>query len=155
MKSAPTTAADPTLRSAIEADAEAIRNLLARSGLPTSDLGIAQPEFVLASSAGEIVGMGALQHFGSAALLRSVAVEPQWRGSGVGRLLVDELERRAQAANISELILLTLTAAEFFRRLGYIAKDRAQVPAPVLDSAEFRSLCPASAICMAKTLLAK
>ena len=141
-----------TLRTANEGDGKAIRDLLERSGLPASDLNTARPEFVLAISAGQIIGIGALEHFGSAALLRSVAVEPQWRGSGVGRLLIGELERRARAAGIGELILLTLTAADFFRRLGYGTKDRARVPAAVIDSAEFRSLCPTSAICMAKYL---
>lgn len=140
------------LRTAGEADAKIIGDLLARSGLPTGDLITARPEFVLASSAGQIVGIGALEHFGAAALLRSVAVEPQWRGTGVGRLLIGELERRARAAGVSELILLTLTAADFFRRLGYGAKDRDRVPEAVLASAEFKSLCPASAICMAKAL---
>ena len=146
--------ANLTLRTANEeADAIAIRDLLERSGLPTSDLSTARPEFVVAISAGQIIGSGALEHFGSAALLRSVAIEPQRRGSGMGRLLIGELERRARAAGVSELILLTLTAADFFRRLGYGAKDRARVPEAVLGSAEFRSLCPATAICMAKTLI--
>ena len=145
--------ANVTLRTANETDAEAIRDLLERSGLPTGDLSTARPEFVLASSAGRIVGIGALERFGGEALLRSVAVEPRWRSAGVGRLLVGELECRARAAGVSELILLTLTAADFFRRLGYGTKDRARVPAAVLDSAEFKSLCPATAICMAKTLI--
>jgi amino-acid N-acetyltransferase len=140
------------LRTAGEADAAAIRDLLGRSGLPTSDLSAASPEFILASDAGRIIGTGALEHFGGAALLRSVAVEPQWQRSGVGRVLVAELERRARAAGVDELILLTMTAADFFRRLGYGARDRGRVPPTVLASAEFRSLCPATAVCMAKSL---
>jgi amino-acid N-acetyltransferase len=142
-----------TLRPAGEADRQVIRDLLQRSDLPTSDLSTARPEFVIAAHDDQIVGIGALEHFGSAALLRSLAVEAQWRGSGVGRRLVAELERRARAAGIAELILLTLTARDFFARLGYSAKDRAQVPPAVLNSAEFRSLCPASAVCMAKALM--
>lgn len=144
--------ANLTLQTASDADADVIRGLLTRSGLPIGDLSSAKPEFVLAMSAERIIGIGALEHFGGAALLRSVAVEPQWRGSGVGHLLVAELECRARAAGVTELILLTLTAQDFFRRLGYGAKDRAQVPPAVLNSAEFRSLCPASAVCMAKSL---
>lgn len=144
--------ADLTLRPANEADREIIRDLLERSGLPTEDLSTSRPEFVVAIRNGEIVGTGALEHFGSAALLRSVAVEARSRGSGMGRLIVAELERRARAAGITELILLTLTARDFFERLGYSAKDRARVPPAMLDSAEFRSLCPASAACMAKLL---
>lgn len=147
-----TPSANLTLRAATEADTEVIRDLLERSGLPTSDLSTARPEFVIASTAEKIVGIGALEHFGGVALLRSVAVEPQQRGSGVGRLIVAELERRAQVAAIDELILLTMTAPNFFRTLGYEEKSRAEVPPSVLNSAEFRSLCPASAVCLAKSL---
>lgn len=143
---------DPTLRSATTADAAGIRRLLEHSGLPTSDLATAQPEFVIADSSGQIAGIGALQRFGPVALLRSIAVEPQRQGSGVGRLIVAELEQRARAAGVGELILLTLTARSFFERLGYRAKPRDQVSSSVLTSAEFRTLCPASAACMAKTL---
>jgi len=148
-----TQVAKPTLRAATAADAREIKELLGRSGLVTSDLDSARPQFVVARLSGkETIGIGALERFGPVALLRSVAVEPQWQGSGVGRLIVEELERRARAAGIGELVLLTLTARNFFAHLGYRTKPRNQVPSPVLDSAEFRCLCPASAICMAKTL---
>lgn len=141
-----------TLRIADEADTEVIRDLLERSGLPTADLRTARPEFVIASRGREIIGIGALERFGGAALLRSVAVETPWRGKGVGQLLVAELEKRARAAGVTELILLTLTARDFFARLGYEVRERGQVPRAVTESAEFRSLCPATAVCMMKTL---
>jgi DNA mismatch repair protein MutS len=144
--------ADLTLRAATAADADAIRALLQRNGLPTGDLVTSRPEFIVACEGERIIGAGALERCGNAALLRSVAVERQWRGSGVGRLIVAELERRASASGLRELILLTETARDFFERLGYGLKERAQVPAAVLDSAEFRSLCPASAACLAKRL---
>jgi amino-acid N-acetyltransferase len=142
------------LRSATAADAEAIRDLLQRNELPTGDLTTSGADFIVACEGERIVGAGALERFGGAALLRSVAVETGWRGAGVGRLIVEELERRARAAGVRELILLTLTARNFFERLGYGAKERAQVPSAVLGSAEFRSLCPGSALCMAKSLAA-
>jgi len=144
--------ANLTLRSATEADTAFIRELLERSGLPTSDLSTARPEFVIATHNEQIVGIGALERFGDAALFRSVAVEALWRGAGVGRLIVAEIERRAEAAGIDELILLTLTARQFFERLGYHEKEREQISPPVLDSSEFRSLCPISAACMTKNL---
>lgn len=143
---------DLTFRAATAADAQSIRDLLRRSDLPTSDLSTARVDFVIAERAGQLIGIAALERYDTAALLRSVAVEPQWRGCGVGRLIIAELERRARAAAIDELILLTLTARDFFARLGYGSKLREEVPAAVLGSAEFRSLCPASAHCMAKIL---
>ena len=144
-----------TLRTATAADAQGILDLLERSDLPTSDLSTARPQFVVAEHAGEMIGIGALERFDAAALLRSVAVAPQWRGSGVGRWIIANLEQRARAAGIDELILLTLTAHDFFARLGYGPKRRDEVPTAVLGSAELRSLCPTSAHCMAKTLAPK
>jgi amino-acid N-acetyltransferase len=147
------TSANPILRAATAADHELIHDLLVRNGLPTGDLAASRPQFIVACDGERVIGTGAIQPYGSAALLRSVAIEAQSRGTGVGRLIVAELERRARAAGIGKIVLLTLTAADFFARLGYSPQDRIQVPAPVLDSAEFRSLCPASAICMEKHLL--
>jgi amino-acid N-acetyltransferase len=51
------------------------------------------------------------------------------------------------------LVLLTQTAEPFFARLGYSVVDRVYVPDEVKASAEFRSLCPAAATCMTKSLV--
>lgn len=98
------------------------------------------------------MAVGALQPFGSTALLRSVAVASDLRGTGLGRIIVQDLERSACAAGISRLVLLTESAKPFFQRLGYQVIERKEVPLQVQASEEFRSLCPASATCMARTL---
>jgi amino-acid N-acetyltransferase len=135
------------------ADLSAIRALLESSGLPTSDLVSARPEFAVIRQRGRVVAAGALQRFGSAALLRSVVVSSEVRGSGLGQRVVSELERVARSAGIEQLILLTQTAAEFFARLGYRVIDRDGAPEDVQKSEEFRSLCPTSATCLAKRLV--
>ena len=142
-----------TLRSAVEADATRIRSLLESNSLPTSDLASAQPEFIVACEGDTVIAIGALQRFGTTALLRSVAVDASRRGGGLGRNIVLSLEDRARERGITELVLLTQTAARFFDELGYRAVERQSVPAAVLSSEEFRSLCPASAVCMSKTLM--
>jgi amino-acid N-acetyltransferase len=133
-------------------DLIAIRALLERAGLPTSDLESAQPDFTVIRANGKVIAAGALQRFGPSALLRSVVVEPDHRRSGLGRLIVGELERSARAARITQLILLTQSATEFFARQGYRAIERSRAPEELQGSAEFRSLCPSSATCMAKSL---
>ena len=133
-------------------DLNAIRALLERSGLPTSDLESAQPEFAVIRQDGQVVAAGALQRFGTAALLRSVVVAPERQGSGLGRSVVSELERLAQAAEIRRLVLLTQTAADFFARQGFRTIERSSAPQDIQASEEFRSLCPSSAICMVKDL---
>ena len=122
--------------------------------LPIADLDQARPEFAVLTEAGEIVAAGALERFGSAALLRSVVVAPDRRGAGFGSAIVRELECRARAAQVDCLVLLTETASAFFTEQGYEAIERAEAPVEVQASGEFRSLCPASAICMMKLLAA-
>ena len=101
---------------------------------------------------GLLCAVGALERFGSAALLRSLVVVPERRGCGLGKALVRELEHLARAEKISRLILLTETAAEFFARQGYQVIERESAPRAVQRSEEFRSLCPSTATCMAKSL---
>jgi amino-acid N-acetyltransferase len=134
------------------ADLSAIRALLESSGLPTSDLVSARPEFVVIRERGRVVAAGALQRFGSAALLRSVVVAAERRRSGLGQQVVVELERLARRTGIDRLILLTETAAGFFDRQGYRVIDRTVAPKDMQQSEQFRSLCPSSATCMAKHL---
>ncbi|HTO43902.1 MAG TPA: arsenic resistance N-acetyltransferase ArsN2 [Burkholderiales bacterium] len=134
-------------------DLIAIRALLERSGLPTSDLESARPEFALIREGGRVVAAGALQRFGSSALLRSVVVDSDRRGSGLGRAIVGELERLARTAQINRLVLLTQTAVEFFAREGYRVIERSSAPEDMQGSEEFRSLCPSSATCMEKSLM--
>lgn len=142
----------PLLRIATEADADSIHTLLEREGLPTSDLAAARPEFIVACESGEVIGIGALQRFGATALLRSVAVDAGRRRTGLGQSIVRALESRAREAGITELVLLTQTAARFFERQGYHVIERNSAPHAVQLSEEFRSLCPESAVCMSKAL---
>ncbi len=58
----------------------------------------------------------------------------------------------AQRLGVQQFYLLTVTAEKFFSRHWFqrIARDR--VPAAVAASPEFQGLCPASAVCMTRTV---
>lgn len=135
------------------ADLVAIRALLEREKLPSSDLESAEANFVVVCDSGERVRAGgALEWFGEPVLLRSLSVAPELRGTGLGRRLVQELESLARSRHITEVVLLTTTAQDFFSRLGYRAIERASAPQSVHASEEFPTLCPAPAACMLKQL---
>jgi amino-acid N-acetyltransferase len=85
-------------------------------------------------------------------LLRSLVVAPSHRRQGVAEALVAALERDAKASGVMLLVLLTETAAAFFGTRGYRITDRKAVRGDVQGCAESRSLCPASATCMTKSL---
>ena len=100
-----------------------------------------------------MAGVIGLERFGAGGLLRSLAVAPEYRRRGLGQELVAQLERDAQAGGAERQVLLTETAEASLRRLDYVPIDWRNVPEAIKQSAEFRSLCPAAAVCMTKPLL--
>ena len=101
---------------------------------------------------GQIVGSVGLEICGEFGLLRSLALSESLRGQGIGEQLVGQIEEYARSKNISSIYLLTTTADQFFTHLGYQTVRRENAPAPVQDTTEFQSICPASAVCMCKQI---
>ena len=138
------------IRGAAKGDLAAIRSLLAESDLPTG--GVDEDSLggfsVGESPDGSVLACAAVEVHGDSGLLRSVAVRPAMRGSGIGRQLARDRVAWSRERRLARLFLLTTTAPGFFERLGFAATDRALVDGPVTESAEFRDLCPASAVVM-------
>jgi amino-acid N-acetyltransferase len=148
------TAAALRVRASTPADQAAVRELLSGSKLPVADLDTAPGlRFWVAERDGQVIGTIGLERHGNGALLRSLAVSASQRGRGLGRKLVATLELEARSAGVKVLVLLTEGAQGFFKRRGYAVVDRHYAPAELKQSAEFRSLCPASAVCMTKSLV--
>jgi amino-acid N-acetyltransferase len=140
-----------TLRRATPNDWPIVEAMLGGEGLPLAGARDHFDDFIVADSAG-IVGCVGLERYGDAALLRSLAVSSQQRGSGIGRALVDACVDHARSTGARALVLLTETAEPFFARLGFARVDRADVPPAVHASVEFREACPASAVAMMRDL---
>jgi len=135
-------------------DLSAIESLLRSAGLPTDDVrSIPGLRTWVAEVGAALCGAIALEPFAHEGLLRSLAVAPDARSHGLGRKLVARLELDARVGGVRKLVLLTQTAGPFFQKLGYEVVDRNEVSQVVKGSAQFRSLCPASATCMAKMLV--
>jgi amino-acid N-acetyltransferase len=134
-------------------DLAAIQDLLQAAGLPTDDLTWAPGlQIWVLEAQGVLAGVIGLERFGAGGLLRSLAVAPEYQRRGLGHDLVGRLEHDARAEGVEQLVLLTQTAEAFFRGLGYSVIDRRYVPDELKQSEEFRSLCPATAVCMTKAL---
>ena len=143
-----------TIRTATDDDLPRILALLTQASLPTEDLADAMATFLVDERDGALAGVIGLQRFGQAGLLRSLAVAPAYQGQGIARRLVAALETEARQQDIDVLYLLTQTAERFFTLQAFEALPREQAPAALQASAEFQSLCPASAVCMRKRLSA-
>jgi amino-acid N-acetyltransferase len=127
-------------------------SLRARQSLPRDGVSSWLDRFWLAENEGAVVGVAGVEVYGASALLRSVAVDPSWRGSGLGRLLAERVIAEAQAAGARDVYLLTTTAEHYFPRLGFACLDRGEAPEALSESAEFRGACPASAVLMRRSL---
>jgi amino-acid N-acetyltransferase len=150
---------DPQFRPARPDDLAAVERLLADAGLPTA--GVAEllaahaDDFVVAddpgaAGGGELLAVAGLEVCCDNALLRSVAVRPEWRAHGLGHELVRRLVCRAEERGVRALYLLTMTAEHYFPRFGFERVERGAVPDDIAATLEFRSACPATAAVMAR-----
>jgi len=110
--------------------------------------------FILAFHGADMIGVAGIERVGDHGLLRSVAVLPAWRGSGVARQLVTACEQNAASTELQKLVLIAAdeNAAHFFTHLGYASNARSELPAAVLSLPEFSHLCPKTKPCLGKLM---
>ena len=85
--------------------------------------------FIVAESGtGELAACGALLPLWTdSAEIVSLAVDPRFQGSGIGKTLVQELLERARRLGFEEVITLTY-AVEFFSKLGFSIQPKDKFP---------------------------
>ena len=131
----------------------AVKELIAGCGLPTADItSETLRSMIVARKGPRIIGTVGLEVSGSFGLLRSLAVLEKFRGQGVANQLLVAAEKSARQRGIRTLYLLTLTAEKYFFDRGYRKVERSSAPDGIRDTAEFRTLCPDSAVCMCKPI---
>jgi len=125
---------------------------LAAAKLPIDDLGDPGRMFWRIDGQNGTAGFGGIEGDGPDRLLRSIVVLPGRRGRGLGSAIVGLIEAEAKALGAERLHLLTTDAAPFFRLKGYRDAVRGSAPVGIMGTAQFRSLCPASATYLVKEL---
>lgn len=131
---------------------QTVISLLEQGQLPTDDLPLGLPGFVIAKDDEIAVGVAGLENFGSVGLLRSVAVNPAYQGQGIAAQLFRQLLTTAQTAELKEIYLITTTADDYFTRHGFAPVDRALVPSAIQQTQQFSGLCPSTAIVMKRAV---
>ena len=145
---------DITISAATAADLEPIKALLVASGLPTAGVEDHWKTFIVARDGDQLVACGGAEAYQFAALIRSVAVTPEYRSKGLGRRIVRQLLDRLASRGLREFYLLTTTAEAYFKKRGFKPIDRDEVHPQLLSSREFQDACPDSAVCMRLVMLA-
>ena len=125
--------------------------LLQKQQLPTSDIDDDKLLYLLLDGE-RVIGTAGLEIFDDCALLRSVSVTKEEQGKGYGRFINEAIENYTKESGINCLYLLTTTAKDFFDKQGYCVIKREDTPEAVKQTAEFTSLCPASAVVMKKRI---
>jgi amino-acid N-acetyltransferase len=137
------------IRPAEASDLRAVSALVVQCGLPLEGLASRFGEgYAVAESRGALAGAAGVEVYGPDGLLRSVAVSPAQRGTGMGTALVRDRIAWARTRGLRALYLLTTTAVDYFPRLGFQPAVRDEAPAGIRASEEFAHACPASATLM-------
>ena len=136
------------IRSAGVAELPELVELLQHSNLPVAGAKDHLSNYLVATSEGRIVGMVGLEVYGDVGLLRSLAVAPIAKGTGVGAGLVRAILKKAEQQKLEAVYLLTTTAEGYFPRFGFERIARGDLDKRLAESEELRGACPATAVCM-------
>lgn len=91
------------------------------------------PEFWVADHDGQVVGCGAVHVlWEDLAEIRTVAVDPRWRGHRIGRRLVEALLAAARELGVRRVFVLTFET-EFFGSFGFTKITGTPVPPDVYE----------------------
>ncbi|MBX3280324.1 MAG: GNAT family N-acetyltransferase [Acidobacteria bacterium] len=134
-------------------DMEAVKDLLERVELPLEGVAEHFGGFLAAWDGDRVVGCIGLERYGEWGLLRSLAVAPERQGEGIGAALTARLLEDAARDGVSQVVLLTTTASEFFaRRFGFEAAERSAFDTVFAESREWKLPRCSSAACLRLTL---
>ena len=118
----------PVIRPAARGEMPAIRRLIAQYPqlLMQRDLP-RTASFFVAEHEGRIIGCAALQVYSRRlAEVRSLAVDPGFVQAGVGRLLVEACQQRAQDRGVGQVLAVT-SSPGFFEKAGFSTFKRERI----------------------------
>ncbi len=84
--------------------------------------------YTIAKEDGELIGFAALHIYSpQIAEVRSLVVKDGYRGKGVGKALIKELEAEARKLGLSQILTLTYQK-EFFENNGFVEIPKEKIP---------------------------
>jgi amino-acid N-acetyltransferase len=127
-----------TVRKAAMPDIHALLDLIndyAAKGimLPRTEFEMSENirDFTLVFSGAQLIGCGALHFYSpTVAEVRSLAVHPEAKNQGIGRILVEALEEEARQFQLHSIFAFTYVD-KFFAHLGFKEVERGELPLKV------------------------
>lgn len=137
-----------------ELDLVAINALLSSHDLPTQGVEHILCHFlVIHDERGNVIACAGFERFADTGLLRSVAVDDEYRGCGFGVEIVGAVISKARSEGVKEFVLLTTTAKDLFAdKFGFDVTSRESIGATFDSSSEWNLPRCSSAVVMTKDL---
>jgi amino-acid N-acetyltransferase len=110
---------DVTFRLARTDDIPRIEGLVSSAELPAAFIAEFLDGFIVAERDGAIIACGGVEMYETCAVIRSVVVEPDARGAGIGIEIATRLIDTARGREATDLYLFTMQAHAFWLRLGF------------------------------------
>jgi amino-acid N-acetyltransferase len=126
--------------------------LLRGADLPETGVAETFRNFVVVRDDEIVVAAAGLEVQGEDGLLRSLVVDPAFRGQGLAGLLVAGAVELASHLKLRALYLLTTTARALFLKHGFADCPREDAPPAIRESWEFRAGCPQSSAFLKRSL---
>jgi N-acetylglutamate synthase-like GNAT family acetyltransferase len=117
-----TRAIDPSrcvFRRARPDDVPRIAEMMVAEDLPPLFIEEWLPGFAVVDHHGEIIGCGGAEIYDDCSVIRSIAVDPRARRSGIARKITELLLADARAHGVTDAYLFTVEAYPFWLRLGF------------------------------------
>jgi amino-acid N-acetyltransferase len=143
---------DYDIRPAFSTEIAEVAKLLDDNKLPVTDINDKLIQFFVCVIEKRIIGVVGVEDYAPLVLLRSLAVHNDFKGVGIGLLLLNRFFSFCRSKKIFEIYLLTETAEKYFRMFGFNSVDRKTLPVIIKQTKEFKSICPESAVAMYRKL---
>ncbi len=144
---------DINIRQADKADLADIIKLLDNNNLPTIDIPNSSIQLFIGSYNCSTIGVIGIEIYEKTGLLRSLAVQESFNKLKVGTKLINKLFDHIKLNNIRDVYLLTESAEDYFTRFEFEKVDRSIVPGVIMETREYKDICPNSAVVMHKNLI--
>jgi len=140
-------------RPASDSDLSDIVKLLQNNDLPITDITNSDIQLFVGTYNNVLVGVIGIEIYSSTGLLRSLAVDDSFKKLNIGTTLINRLFNNSKLRNIKDVYLLTETAEKYFEKFNFQSIDRSNVPDIIMETQEFKEICPVSATVMHRNIV--
>ena len=139
-----------SVKKVLKSNLKDVYSLLQSLNLPTDGIKDHLNNFYVIMDMDKIIGVGGVEIYSDAGLLRSIAINPQYQKKGLGRKIIEFLIDHAKKNKVKELFLLTETVPKLYEKFGFFHIKMDDMNNKIINSEEFNGSCPYTADLMKK-----